>query len=52
MLAVELSLGLGCLRSKAIRLVAAFNHQHLFIDPSPDPEKSFVRGAFEVPWKG
>ena len=29
------------LMSRATRLVAAFNHVHIFIDPSPDPEKSY-----------
>ncbi len=48
--------GNGMLRSKAIRLVAAFNHQHLFLDPSPDPEKSFAERSrlFALPrssWK-
>jgi len=33
--------GNGMLRSKAIKLVAAFNHKHIFIDPSPDPLLSF-----------
>jgi glutamate dehydrogenase len=33
--------GNGMLRSEAIKLVAAFNHMHIFIDPNPDPEKSF-----------
>jgi glutamate dehydrogenase len=33
--------GNGMLRSRAIKLVAAFNHVHIFVDPSPDPEKSF-----------
>ncbi|MPY90886.1 MAG: hypothetical protein GEU99_23600 [Luteitalea sp.] len=28
--------------SRAVRLVAAFNHRHIFIDPNPDPEKSFA----------
>jgi glutamate dehydrogenase len=39
------------LRSHAIRLVAAFNHQHIFIDPNPDPEKSFAerKRLFELP---
>lgn len=32
--------GNGMLLSKHIKLVAAFNHMHIFIDPSPDPEKS------------
>jgi glutamate dehydrogenase len=25
-----------------VRLVAAFNHQHIFIDPDPDPARSFT----------
>ena len=33
--------GNGLLRSKHARLVAAFNHQHIFIDPTPDPTRSF-----------
>ena len=33
--------GNGMLLSKQIRLVAAFNHLHIFIDPNPDPEVSF-----------
>ncbi|GAA3921296.1 NAD-glutamate dehydrogenase [Litoribacillus peritrichatus] len=33
--------GNGLLRSRALKLVAAFNHMHIFIDPNPDPEKSF-----------
>ncbi|MDE2305990.1 MAG: NAD-glutamate dehydrogenase [Gammaproteobacteria bacterium] len=33
--------GNGMLQSPRIRLVAAFNHQHLFIDPSPDAARSF-----------
>jgi glutamate dehydrogenase len=33
--------GNGLLRSPHARLVAAFNHQHIFIDPSPDAAKSF-----------
>ena len=33
--------GNGMLLSKKIRLVAAFNHQHILIDPEPDPETSF-----------
>ena len=28
--------GNGLLRSRQIRLVAAFNHQHIFLDPDPD----------------
>jgi len=33
--------GNGMLRSKAIKLVAAFDHRHIFIDPDPDPAKSW-----------
>ncbi len=32
--------GNGMLQSPHIRLVAAFNHQHIFIDPSPDAARS------------
>ncbi|HEX2545284.1 MAG TPA: NAD-glutamate dehydrogenase [Ramlibacter sp.] len=34
--------GNGMLLSRHIRLVAAFDHRHIFIDPSPDTERSFV----------
>jgi glutamate dehydrogenase len=33
--------GNGMLRSKHIRLVAAFDHRHVFIDPNPDAASSF-----------
>lgn len=33
--------GNGMLLSKNIRLVAAFNHLHIFIDPNPDAKVSF-----------
>ncbi|BFD45696.1 MAG: NAD-glutamate dehydrogenase [Rickettsia endosymbiont of Sergentomyia squamirostris] len=33
--------GNGMLRSNTIKLVAAFNHKHIFIDPQPDPIISF-----------
>jgi glutamate dehydrogenase len=33
--------GNGMLRSKAIKLVAAFDHRHIFIDPAPDPAASW-----------
>lgn len=33
--------GNGMLRSRRIRLVAAFDHRHIFIDPDPDPDTSF-----------
>ncbi|MBV9662263.1 MAG: NAD-glutamate dehydrogenase [Acidimicrobiales bacterium] len=34
--------GNGMLQSRAIRLIAAFDHRHVFLDPDPDPEKSFA----------
>ncbi len=34
--------GNGMLRSRAIRLVAAFDHRHVFVDPDPDPAASFA----------
>jgi glutamate dehydrogenase len=34
--------GNGMLRSRHIRLVAAFDHRHVFVDPNPDAEASFV----------
>lgn len=33
--------GNGMLLSKYIRLIAAFNHLHIFIDPNPDYESSY-----------
>ncbi|MEM1080708.1 MAG: NAD-glutamate dehydrogenase domain-containing protein, partial [Pseudomonadota bacterium] len=33
--------GNGLLLSNTIRLKAAFNHQHIFLDPDPDPTASF-----------
>ncbi|MCP4407762.1 MAG: NAD-glutamate dehydrogenase [Gammaproteobacteria bacterium] len=33
--------GNGMLQSKHIRLIAAFNHQHIFLDPSPDPAGAY-----------
>jgi len=33
--------GNGMLLSRKIKLVAAFNHRHIFIDPNPNEEKSF-----------
>lgn len=33
--------GNGMLLSRHIRLVAAFNHLHIFCDPDPDPKASF-----------
>ncbi|WP_035058684.1 NAD-glutamate dehydrogenase [Andreprevotia chitinilytica] len=33
--------GNGLLRSKAVKLVAAFDHRHIFIDPTPDAALTF-----------
>jgi glutamate dehydrogenase len=33
--------GNGMLLSRHIKLVGAFNHLHIFLDPNPDPETSF-----------
>ena len=33
--------GNGMLLSRKIRLLAAFDHRHIFIDPDPDPETSY-----------
>lgn len=43
--------GNGMLLSKSIQLVAAFDHRNIFIDPDPDPAKSYDarRGLFETP---
>ncbi len=46
--------GNGMLRSDRIRLVAAFNHLHIFVDPSPDPAAGFAerKRLFETPRTG
>ena len=43
--------GNGMLLSEHIRLIAAFNHLHIFIDPNPDPALSFQerKRLFELP---
>ncbi|NEB81483.1 NAD-glutamate dehydrogenase [Streptomyces sp. SID14478] len=43
--------GNGMLLSEHIRLVAAFDHRHIFIDPKPDAETSYAerRRMFELP---
>lgn len=43
--------GNGMLLSKYIKLIAAFNHQHIFIDPNPDHETSYTerKRLFETP---
>ncbi|MGQ0550199.1 MAG: NAD-glutamate dehydrogenase [Armatimonadota bacterium] len=33
--------GNGMLYSRHLKLVAAFDHRHIFLDPNPDPEASF-----------
>ena len=37
--------GNALLREKTIKLVAAFDHRDIFIDPAPDPEKSLAERA-------
>ncbi len=43
--------GNGLLRSEHAKLVAAFNHMHIFIDPTPNAAKSFVERErlFDLP---
>ena len=43
--------GNGMLREETIKLVAAFDHRDIFIDPAPDPQKSFKerKRLFELP---
>jgi glutamate dehydrogenase len=46
--------GNGVLLSKHTRLIAAFNHMHIFLDPDPDPTISFGERErlFELPRSG
>ncbi len=37
--------GNGMLLSKSIRLIAAFDHRHIFLDPDPDPAASWEERA-------
>ena len=37
--------GNGMLREKTMKLVAAFDHRDIFIDPDPDPERTFAERA-------
>ena len=38
--------GNGMLMSRHLRLLGAFDHRHMFVDPAPEPERSFIeRGA-------
>jgi len=43
--------GNGLLSSRTIKLIGAFDHRHIFVDPNPDPEISFVERErlFQVP---
>ena len=43
--------GNGLLHSPNLRLVAAFDHRHVFLDPDPDPATSFSerRRLYELP---
>ncbi len=43
--------GNGLLRSRNLKLIAAFDHRHIFIDPNPDPETSFNerKRLYELP---
>ncbi|MBI4521310.1 MAG: NAD-glutamate dehydrogenase, partial [Gemmatimonadetes bacterium] len=33
--------GNGMLQSRQLKLVAAFDHRHVFVDPDPDPKRSY-----------
>src|SRR5947208_11747208 len=37
--------GNGMLLSRRIKLIGAFDHRHVFLDPDPDPERSFEERA-------
>jgi glutamate dehydrogenase len=43
--------GNGLLREKTARLLAAFDHRDIFIDPDPDPERTFAerQRLFDLP---
>jgi glutamate dehydrogenase len=43
--------GNGMLLSKSLKLVAAFDHRHIFLDPDPDPARSWKERArlFRLP---
>ena len=49
--------GNGMILSENMKLLAAFNHLHIFIDPTPDAKASFARSStrlFNLPrstWK-
>src|ERR1700682_5032489 len=43
--------GNGLLRSDNLKLIAAFDHRHIFIDPEPDPKLGFAerKRLYEMP---
>jgi len=43
--------GNGLLREKTTKLIAAFDHRDIFIDPDPDPERTFAerQRMFDLP---
>ena len=43
--------GNGLLQSANVKLLAAFDHRHIFIDPNPDPARSFAerKRLYELP---
>ena len=43
--------GNGMLGSERIKLIAAFDHRHIFIDPNPDPDASYAerKRLFDLP---
>ncbi|WP_422369370.1 NAD-glutamate dehydrogenase [Pelagibius sp.] len=46
--------GNGMLLSKHIKLVGAFNHMHIFVDPDPDPARTWQerKRLFDLPRSG
>jgi glutamate dehydrogenase len=46
--------GNGMLLSEHIKLIGAFNHLHIFVDPAPDPARSFTerKRLFDLPRSG
>jgi glutamate dehydrogenase len=46
--------GNGMLQSQHIRLIGAFNHLHIFVDPAPDSARSFAerKRLFDLPRSG
>ncbi len=45
--------GNGMLRSRQMKVIGAFNHQHIFIDPDPAPQAFFERERlFNLPRSG